>query len=87
MEEGVDEDNMAYGYVEPLSKDGLPLSTIRPVNLGRQVDRSADVNRGEQGIMGRKIPEIRIFHLCQPVNSYFNSRWEEADMQPGIMCR
>ena len=25
-----------YGYVDPLSKDGLPLSTIGPVNPGRQ---------------------------------------------------
>ena len=42
MEEGVDEDNMAYsnyGYVELLSKDVLPLSTIHPVNPSRQVDR------------------------------------------------
>ena len=57
MEEGVDEHNKAYSrhywYVEPLSKEGLPLSTIRPLNPGRQVYRSTKVNRGEQCIMGR----------------------------------
>ena len=28
-----------YGYIAPLRKEGLPLSTIRPVNPGRQADK------------------------------------------------
>ena len=48
-------------------KKVLPPSTIRTINFGRQVDRSTEVKREEQGSMGRQIPKKMIFHLCQPL--------------------
>ena len=37
--------------------------------------------------MGKQIPEIKTFNLCQRVKSYFNSSLDEADMQQDIKGR
>ena len=54
-----------YLYVDPSSKQLLALSSTRPVNHGRQVDRSTDVKKSR---VEDNMPYTKPLATTRPVN-------------------